>query len=275
MVESEITALESELAAPQHPTPAQPQARSSGMPTYASAIGNHAMARVASSLTGAAAPRPQSPTGQALSRALAVARREAPSAAPLLSRAVRLSREDPGFERSLGSAPTAVHRTCACGGTVLPGGECSKCMANRLQRQGMPRREAQRVVLSRMKLARQQTGATRSFGGCLNANLASMGIAWALITVVGLACSLVGAIGGIIAAAPTGEVAAPATVPMGMMIGAALCIAGLTGLSTGLVLGIIKGCAGDGNFQSPAASTASADPAPGGDGGGAPAMAVA
>jgi hypothetical protein len=138
-------------------------------------------------------------------------------------------------------------------------------MQRRLIGQGMPRREAQRVVLARMKLARQQAG-QRSFYGCLNANLSSAGVPWALVTVVGLACSLVGAIGGILAAAPTGEAAAPATVPMGMMIGAAVCIAGLTGFSVGLILGMITGCVRDRNHQSIVTETASAEPGGGGGG---------
>ena len=266
MQDPAIAQLEAELQAPQS-APLPVSGERVGVPAsaaFASSIGNQAMTRVAGRMTtNDGEPRPSGPGGVALQRALLLARRTAPSAVPLLSRALQMSEENPGAAYPQIEAPTTSMPKCACGGTVLPGGECSGCMARRLTRQGMPQREAQRVVLARMKLARQQAG-QRSFYGCLNANLSSAGLPWALVTVVALACSLVGAIGGILAAAPTGETAAPATVPMGMMIGAAVCIAGLTGFSVGLVLGMITGCVKDRNHQSIVTETASAEPGAGG-----------
>jgi hypothetical protein len=42
---------------------------------------------------------------------------------------------------------------CACGGVILPGGECSKCLARRMQAEGAPEDQIRRTVLARTALA--------------------------------------------------------------------------------------------------------------------------
>src|SRR5205807_230241 len=49
-----------------------------------------------------------------------------------------------------------VGSACPCGGIVLPGGECSRCLSRRLARDGMPQPEVDRVVLARVRLARKE-----------------------------------------------------------------------------------------------------------------------
>jgi hypothetical protein len=232
-------------------------------PALASAIGNRAMARLARSVgaTNGSGGREQSPEARILAGALGLTRTEHPSAAPLLARALAQAQRSPAS--TLNRAPAGpVGGTCACGGTILPGGECSKCMASRLARQGMPKTEIQRMVLARTALAEKQTlMRKRSFYGCLNANLASMGVPWAVIGILGGVCGILGGLAGL-----AGGPAAPATAPSGMALAAAGCIAFVTGLSIGVVLGVIGGCWSDTDYASPAASTASLDmPADTGD----------
>ena len=93
-------------------------------------------------------------------------------------------------------------------------------------------------MLAREKVARQ-TG-ERTTIQCINANLADAGIPWAIIGILGGVCGILGAIAGL-----AGGPAAPATVPLGMAVAAALCIAGVTGLSVGMVLGVITRCIQD------------------------------
>lgn len=89
------------------------------------------------------------------------------------------------------------------------------------------------------QIARDGAGRTRL--QCVNENLSAAGVAsWAL-AIIGGACGLVGALAG----SPTGPGAAGAAA-----FGAALCIAGVTGFGIGAVLGIIRGCSQDVNFQS-------------------------
>lgn len=172
----------------------------------------------------------------------------------LLAQALDRVERDPGSVARLARTENVVARKCACGGTILPGGECSKCMTNRLARQGMPREEIQRVVLARTKIGVRQLARKRSFFGCMNSNLASMGVAWALIAIVSSVCGVLGAIAGLL-----GGPAAPATVPSGLAMAAAICVAAVTGATVGAVLGIIEGCWRDTDFTSRAASTASLD----------------
>jgi hypothetical protein len=87
----------------------------------------------------------------------------------------------------------------------------------------------QRDTLAR--LSRQGEGRTAL--QCVNANLANMGIAAWLITIVGGTCGLIGALAG----SPTGPGAAGTAAA-----GAVLCIAGLTGLSVGMVTRVIYEC---------------------------------
>jgi hypothetical protein len=94
----------------------------------------------------------------------------------------------------------------------------------------------QRTALA--SIARQGRGRTAL--QCVNENLASMGIAGWLITVVGGTCGLIGAFAG----SPTGPGAAGTAA-----FGAALCIAGLTGLSMGVVSRMIYECIRDPNAR--------------------------
>ena len=101
-------------------------------------------------------------------------------------------------------------------------------------------------------LSRQ--GGGRTAVQCVNDNLASMGIAAWLITIVGATCGLIGALAG----SPTGPGAAGTAA-----FGAALCIAGLTGLAVGTVLRVIYECARDPNVRVGLPGTlAEATPAP-------------
>jgi len=224
--------------------------------------GNRSMARFAQRVAAAREAGDQrSPETLMLADALKLARARHPIAEPLLARALAAAeRQPPATSRTPTPSGPLLSR-CACGGVELPGGECADCTAARLTGQGMPPLEVRRVVAARQQLARSTRilARKRSFGGCVNANLACAGIAGCVLVIIGGACGLIGAIGGILAAAPTAEGAAPATVPMGMLLGAAVCVAGITGFGIGAVLTVMQGCAADTDFQSAAASTASND----------------
>lgn len=88
------------------------------------------------------------------------------------------------------------------------------------------------------QISRQASGRTAL--QCVNDNLASMGVAAWLITIVGGACALVGALAG----SPTGPGAAGTAA-----FGAVLCIAGLTGLSIGMVSRVVFECMRDPNAR--------------------------
>jgi len=94
------------------------------------------------------------------------------------------------------------------------------------------------MVLAREKIARQ--GGGRTTLQCINANLANAGIPWAVITILGGVCGIIGGIAGL-----GGGPAAPATAPSGAAVAAAVCIAGVTGLAVGTVLGVITRCIQD------------------------------
>lgn len=47
-----------------------------------------------------------------------------------------------------GEGTKRVGSRCACGGVVLPGGECTKCLARRLESEGMPAGEIRRTVVA-------------------------------------------------------------------------------------------------------------------------------
>ena len=233
-----------------------PEATIAPSAVLASAIGNRATARLARSLAqNGSSGRRRSPEAQILAGALGLLPATHPTAGPLLARALAEVERDPGTLSRAPAGPSASGGTCACGGTILPGGECSKCMAQRLARQGMPNAEIQRMVLARTALAEKQTlMRKRSFMGCLNNNLSSMGLPWAVIATLGAVCGVLGGIAGL-----AGGPAAPATAPSGMAIAAAVCIAFVTGLSVGTILAVIHGCWSDTEFLSRGASTASND----------------
>jgi hypothetical protein len=88
----------------------------------------------------------------------------------------------------------------------------------------------------------RQTAATppRTRIQCINANLSNAGIPWAVIGIAGSVCGLLGAIAGL----ATGP-AAPAASPSAAAVAAAYCIAGVAGVSVGMVLGVITRCIQD------------------------------
>jgi hypothetical protein len=55
---------------------------------------------------------------------------------------------------SAGEGIERVGSTCACGGVVLAGGECTKCLARRLQSEGMPAADIRRTVVARQLATR-------------------------------------------------------------------------------------------------------------------------
>ena len=241
--------------------PAASGAEGVGLPAsaqFASSIGNQAMSRVAARYADDGEGQTEDRHLTMLRRAAVLARREDRGEAALLQRALSRAEDGSVSAASLAmAAPAGGH--CACGGMVLPGGGCTKCMASRLARQGMPRAEVQRMVLARVKVARQQAGGQRTTIQCINANLANAGIPWAIIGILGGVCGILGAVAGL-----AGGPAAPATSPSGAAVAAALCIAGVTGLSTGMVLGVITRC-----IQDPSVEWVFASNEAGGDAGGA------
>lgn len=152
-----------------------------------------------------------SPQLAVLARGLQLARAEHNVAAiELLQRSVNLVETQPShplLDRLPALAPSAT------------GGECSTCMAHRLQRQ----RPGTHVE----KRTRTQ---------CINNALASAGIPWAVLFVLGGICGILGAV----VTSPTGPGAAA-----GGVGAAALCIAGATGLGVGMIIGIITRCIKD------------------------------
>jgi hypothetical protein len=234
---------------------------------FASSIGNQAMSRVAARYGDDGGGRDEDPRVDMLRRGAALAEREARPEASMLQRALARAEEGPVSPAVVGAAVPAGGR-CSCGGAVLPGGECTKCMASRLARQGMARTEVQRMVLARVKLARQQAGGQRTTIQCINANLANAGIPWAIIGILGGVCGVLGAVAGL-----AGGPAAPATSPSGAAVAAAVCIAGVTGLSIGTVLGVITRCIQDPSVEWVFASNEAGEGAEGGGGEGATATA--
>jgi hypothetical protein len=221
-------------------------------------MGNRATSRLAQRLSSArAAGDVRPPEAVVISDALAHAREHHPAAQQLLARALASIERDPSGLPSASLPIGRVMSRCSCGGVELPGGQCADCLGKRLSTQGMPELEVQRVVAARQVLARQtRVLARRSWRGCVNANLSGAGISSWVLVIIGGACAIVGAIGGILAAAPTAEGAAPATVPMGMLWAAAACVAGITGFAVSAVFTIMYQCMKDHDFQSEAASTA-------------------
>jgi len=224
--------------------------------SLAAAIGNQAMARVVARVQGHDdVDRNRSPEAVLLARA--VGRAPSSSAQSLLRQALERVERDPSIlQRSRADeAPGTLGGRCSCGGTILAGGECTQCLARRLQRQGMPRQEVRRVVLARTQATTRQLARSRSFMGCLNAHLSSFGIGWAVIALLGSVCGVLGAIAGL-----AGGPAAPATAPSGLAIAAAACIAVVTGASVGTVLAFIKWCWSNPDKDNWTISTASNDP---------------
>lgn len=172
---------------------------------------------------------------------LRLARAERRPEAGLLAQALNVAIEQPqhpSLARTPG--PQAGGGKCACGGTILPGGECSQCLSRRMQEQGASRAEIQRTIADRQMVARQEGGANQSVFKCLDRNLSSMGVAAWLIAIAFGTCGLIGAIAG----SPTGPGAAGTAA-----FGACLCVAGLVGLSVGTVMGMLTNCIEDPTYD--------------------------
>jgi hypothetical protein len=118
---------------------------------------------------------------------------------------------------------------------------------------------AARPDIAREKIARDDGGG-RSTWECIKWNLASAGVAGWTITIIGAVCGAVGAVIGL-----GGGPAAPGTVPSGAAVAAAVCLAGVAGLSVGFVLGIITGCLQDSSFQNITTPSAAAEGSPEGE----------
>ncbi|MDA0161271.1 hypothetical protein OM076_13420 [Solirubrobacter ginsenosidimutans] len=59
-----------------------------------------------------------------------------------------------------GRGGAAAGGRCACGGTILPGGECSKCLSRRMKAKGSSDGEVHRAIVTRMALADGAPGAS-------------------------------------------------------------------------------------------------------------------
>ena len=257
MNEHEIDQLVAEPSAAQPVTPAPTGGPVSALTPFASSVGNQAMSSmVARSATPPSLPnhRALSPEAAMLLGGLRLARSERRPEASLLARATRVAIEQPDHP-SLARAPQDGGKAggrCACGGTILPGGECSQCLARRMEDQGASTKEIQRAVAERRTLARQ-SGGEQSVFKCLDRNLSSMGVAAWLIAIAFGTCGLIGAIAG----SPTGPGAAGTAA-----LGACICVAALVGLSTGVVMGMLTNCIQDPTYD----RTADAGAAEGGEG---------
>lgn len=224
---------------------------------FASSIGNQAMSRMVAR-SGAPQSLPKhralSPEAATLLGGLRVARAERRPEANLLAGAARVALEQPQHPALMrDEAAGAAGGHCACGGTILPGGDCSKCLARRMQAEGSSRNEIQRAIADRQSVARQPGGGgDQSVFKCLDRNLSSMGVASWLIAIAMGTCGLIGAIAG----SPTGPGAAGTAA-----LAACGCVALLIGVSVGVVTGMLTNCMNDPSYD----RTADAGAAAGGD----------
>jgi hypothetical protein len=75
-----------------------------------------------------------------------------------------------------------VGQKCACGGTILPGGECTKCRAQRLRSEGMPADAAERAVAREARtLLRTPRRGTAAAGPRLDVQRSATGSACACV----------------------------------------------------------------------------------------------
>jgi Domain of unknown function (DUF4157) len=160
-----------------------------------------------------------SPRLAILGRGLAIARAErADAAVDLLERSmdvVRARPDDPLFA-------LAADRTSGC-----------SCRARQQVAEATRGHAIQRAVATD-RIARQ---ARRTPIQCINNALASAGIPWATLAILGAVCGGIGAIAGL-----AGGPAAPATSPSAAAVAIAVCWAGVTGLTVGFILGVIIDC---------------------------------
>lgn len=153
------------------------------------------------------------------------------SAIDLLQLSARRVADQPGL---------SLHRSTATARSTA-NSECPTCVTHQPQHNTVSTPAVHNTGRSSATLARQAgAGRQRSVLQCINANLANAGIPWAVITILGGICGILGAVAGL----ATGP-AAPAASPSGAAFAAALCIAGVTGLAVGTVLGVITRCAQD------------------------------
>jgi hypothetical protein len=181
-----------------------------------------------------------SPHAAILGRGLQLAQQENNSAAiQLLERSMDSISAQP--ERHPFSPPGVLQRLG--GGGCSCGGHCPKCRANQQLPQATSQNEGLHAVLARQTLARDGDGKPSTIQ-CINSLLSNAGIPWAVIAILGGVCAMIGGIAGL-----AGGPAAPGTVPGGAAVAAAACIAGVTGLTVGMVLGIITKCIQDPTAQ--------------------------
>ena len=152
------------------------------------------------------------------------------SAIDLLQLSARRVTDQPGLSQQRSAATTRSTADT----------ECPTCVAHQPQHHTVSTPTVHNAGRGPATLARQAGGRQRSVLQCINANLANAGIPWAIITILGGICGILGAVAGL----ATGP-AAPAASPSGAAVAAALCIAGVTGLAVGTVLGVITRCAQD------------------------------
>jgi hypothetical protein len=166
----------------------------------------------------------------------------------LLARGLRLAREQQRgeeaqlLERSVHLAATRPWQGHVAEQASSSAGACPACSAATRSSDDRPggvthllaRSGALSTLATPEKIARE--GKPRSTLQCINANLANAGIPWAVITILGGVCGILGAV----ATSPTGPGAAA-----GGVTAAALCISAVTGLAVGTVIGVITRCIQD------------------------------
>ena len=161
-------------------------------------------------------------------------------AAQLLWRALSYTTEHPSESRnprSLVPLRRSSQECPSCHQNISLDSDCPTCRESAaLFARQADIRGIGRVNGNDLTVARDASG-QRTVLQCINANLANAGIPWATITILGGVCGVLGALAGL-----AGGPAAPATVPSGMALAAAYCIAAVTGLAVGVVLGVITRC---------------------------------
>lgn len=163
--------------------------------------------------------------------------------AGLLNDALSFAKAHP-YEVARISAPEPTAqgegRCSGCGSRLARDSACPKCRLEFAMRSQTEASGVRRVQGGDHVIAREVAAGGRTRIQCINANLANAGIPWAVITILGGVCGILGAIAGL-----AGGPAAPAAVPSGMAMAAAVCIAAVTGLAVGTVLGVIIRCCQD------------------------------
>lgn len=184
-----------------------------------------------------------SPEASMLSRGFGLARAMQSPVTGLLRRALYRASGYAAASQSVSGQTTVMKKNthCAsCGGELQLADKCLACGERAARNDTAASRLIHRSGADRNVIARDGSGGGRTRLQCINANLANAGIPWAVIGILGGVCGILGGIAGL-----GGGPAAPATAPSGMALAAAVCIAGVTGLTVGTVLGVITRCCQD------------------------------